>query len=322
MTGDMTFASGTAAATDRIQVRSGGLMVNGARTIAPGISFGTAPQEANIFNNNTLVIGLNASPTTTGQITNATHVVKQGAGTLVIDSPQASFNGNWIVNQGSIAFRSATVQSNLGGTASLAQMNLGTNGLVVLNGFGSQLQLRSDATNTIYNLGLVIGEGNPYAVLNGDRGPANTGSPLNIMTGGIRFGGSPGEQGQTLFVNNAANNLSVQVNGPLVLSAATMEGAPAYNFIRTDPNLTVYGNRHRRCDPRPHRRRHPRTRQRLHRLQQRHQHLHRRHPERPGHCERPRHDHRHAASTSPRSSAASTNGGIGAGDVSRCMAAR
>ncbi len=40
--GDMTFASGTAAATDRIRIRSGGLIVNGARTIHPGIEFGLA----------------------------------------------------------------------------------------------------------------------------------------------------------------------------------------------------------------------------------------------------------------------------------------
>jgi autotransporter-associated beta strand protein len=248
----------TAVAADRIRVQSGGLIAAGttALSIVPGIDVGPVAKELIIYNQPTLTIGAAASSTasgtapgttsvTTGQITNATNVVKQGAGTLVIDSPQASFNGNWIVNQGSIAFRSATVQANLGTnttTATLAMMNAGTNGLVVLNGFGSQLQLRSDATNTIYNLGLVIGEGNPYAVLNGDRGPANTGSPLNIMTGGIRFGGSAGEQGQTLFVNNAANNLSVRADGPLVLSAATMEGAPAFNFIRTDPNLTVYGN--------------------------------------------------------------------------------
>jgi autotransporter-associated beta strand protein len=242
-TGDIAFGAGiTPAATDRIQVRSGGLIINGARTIAPGISFGTAPQEANIFNNNNLVIGtLATTGNTTGQITNATNIVKHGGGNLFIDAKQDSFSGNYIVNQGSIFFRSIAVQTNLGGTATLAQMNAGTNGLVVLNGFGSNLGVRSDVANTVYNLGLVIGEGNPYAVLNNDRA-AGTANVLSILTGGIRFGGSPGEQGQTLFVSNPANNVGIQVNGPLVLSAATMEGAPAYNFIRTDPNLTVYGN--------------------------------------------------------------------------------
>jgi hypothetical protein len=167
--GDMTFASGTAAATDRIQIRSGGLIVNGARTIVPGISFGASPQEANIFNNANLFVGLLASPTTTGQVTNATNIVKQGGGTLIIDAAQPNFNGNWIVNQGSISFRSTTAQANLGGSATLAQMNAGTNGLVVINNHGGQLQLRSDAANTVYNLGLVIGEGNAHAVINNDQ---------------------------------------------------------------------------------------------------------------------------------------------------------
>ncbi|MCX6839395.1 MAG: autotransporter-associated beta strand repeat-containing protein, partial [Verrucomicrobia bacterium] len=239
--GDITFASGTPAATDRIQIRSGGLITNGNRVVSTGISFGTASQEANIYNINNLVIGtLATAGNTTGQITNATNIVKHGGGSLFIDAKQDSFSGNYIVNQGSIFFRSSTVQTNLGGTATLAQMNAGTNGLVVINNFGGNLGLRSDLASTVYNLGLVIGEGNPYAVINNDRA-AGTANVVSILTGGIRFGGSPGEQGQTLFVSNAANNVAIQVNGPLVLSAATMEGAPAYNHIRQDPNLTVYG---------------------------------------------------------------------------------
>ncbi|WP_395731060.1 beta strand repeat-containing protein [Prosthecobacter sp.] len=246
----------TAAATDRIRLQSGGFInPNAAVQIFTGIEVGVAGsglKEFNIYNQNNVTIGTittqtasstvpGLSPTTTGQITNASNVVKQGGGTLVIDSPQASFSGNWIVNQGSIAFRSTTVQANLGGTATLAQMNAGTNGLVVINNHGGQLQLRSDTANTVYNLGLVIGEGNAQATINNDRAAATTGTFLSILTGGIRFGGAPGEQGQTLFVSNAANNVAIQVNGPLVLSAATMEGAPAYNYIRQDPNLTVYG---------------------------------------------------------------------------------
>jgi len=252
----LTFVNNTtAAATDRIRVQSGGIISTGTTSLVPGIDVGPVAKELNIFNSGTFTIGAAANSTvgtgapgttsaTTGQITNATHIIKQGGGTLVIDSPQASFNGNYIVNQGSIQFRSATVQANLGtntGTTTITNMNAGTGGLVVINNHGGNLQLRADTANTVFNLGMVIGEGNPYAVLNNDRavGAANA---LSILTGGIRFGGSPGEQGQTLLINNAANNVSVQVNGPLVLSAATMEGAPAYNYIFTQqPNLTVLG---------------------------------------------------------------------------------
>ena len=252
--GDVTFANNiTAAAADIIRTQSGGMIANGIRNVISGISFGASAQEANIFNSGTFTIGSTLtqtattalpglSPTLTGQITNATNIVKHGAGTLQIDAAQGSFSGNWIVNQGSIAFRSAIVQSNLGGTATLAQMNVGTNGLVVINNFGGQLNLREDVTNVIFNLGLAIGEGNPYAVLNADRSVGNTGTGFNAqMTGGIRFGGSPGEQGQTLYINNVGNGFTLQVNGPLVLSAATMEGSPAYNFIRTDVDATING---------------------------------------------------------------------------------
>jgi len=257
MDANIGFANNTTAvATDRIRVGSGGLLgVNNNTTLVPGIDVGPVAKELNFYQNTgNFFLGALAtqaasgsqpgqSSTTTGQITNATHVIKQGGGTLVIDAAQASFNGNYIVNQGAIIFRSATVQANLGtntGTTTLAQMNAGTGGLVVINNHGGTFGVRSDVANTVYNLGMVIGEGNPLAIINNDRA-AGTANVLSILTGGIRFGGSPGEQGQTLFVSNAANNVSIQVNGPLVLSAATMEGAPAYNHIRQDPNLTVYG---------------------------------------------------------------------------------
>jgi autotransporter-associated beta strand protein len=92
--GDITFASGTAAATDRIQIRSGGLIVNGARTIHTGISFGTAPQAAYIFNNNNLVIGnlATAGASTTGQITNATHIRETGRRQSLYRRPPGHFH--------------------------------------------------------------------------------------------------------------------------------------------------------------------------------------------------------------------------------------
>jgi autotransporter-associated beta strand protein len=94
--------------------------------------------------------------------------------------------------------------------------------------------------STIFNVGLAIGEGNPYAQLLTDRSAGTASSIVTQMAGGIRFGGSPGEQGQTLYISSG-NSYTHQINGGIDFSAATMEGAPAYNFIRTDVNATVLG---------------------------------------------------------------------------------
>ena len=397
---NIAFGSGiTPAATDRIQIRSGGLITtNASRTVNTGISFGVTPQEANIFNPNSLVIGslgvVGVVPTT-GRITNATHIVKQGGGTLFIDAGQPQFNGNYIINQGALTLRNpasttATVPvANLGGTASLAEMNAGTNGLVVLNAFGSSLNLASDvgaavastftsstsssnitvtsatglvvgqpisgngipagarigsisgttvglvdvngtsinatvnqataANNnfvanvggtvsltgattttgsttvsvtstaglvpgmvlygpgvngltvsqitspttftlsaapttvvgsglqlsgvvgtTAFNVGLALGDGNPYGILTANRNNVVGGitSGNLVMNGGIRFGGSPGEQGQTLYMNNPTSGTTFNLfaRGGLDLGPGTIEGNPAYAFINTGAN--------------------------------------------------------------------------------------
>ncbi|OYW31072.1 MAG: hypothetical protein B7Z47_02195 [Chthoniobacter sp. 12-60-6] len=58
------------------------------------------------------------------------------------------------------------------------------------------------------------------------------------MAGGIRFGGSPGEQGQTLYFNNVTGNTTFNliVRGGLDLGPGTLEGGPAYAFIDTGAN--------------------------------------------------------------------------------------
>lgn len=400
----ISFSGGTVAAADRIRIRSGGLLVNGAVTIAVGIEAGTGSgsTELNIFNNNNLVLGTLSSMATspiTGQITGASNIVKHGAGTLFLDAAQFGFNGNYIINQGAMAIRNKVVAAgsipsiNLGGTATPAQMNAGTNGVVVINSFNSSLNLVSDVggavastftstaglsdiivssaaglivgqpikgngipdgayvgainttTNTIglvdvngaaltatvtqtpaannnfvanvgslisltnvtttagatnvtvnstaglipgmvlyglgvngltvaqitspttfqmsaapaagtagtgrqlgavvgttaFNVGFAVGEGNPMAVLTVNRAAALTTNIIAgnlVMNGGIRFGGSPGEQGQTLYFNNVTGGttFNLLVRGGLDLGPGTLDGKPAYAYVSTGVN--------------------------------------------------------------------------------------
>jgi autotransporter-associated beta strand protein len=163
--------TGTPAATDRIVLRSGGLIANGARAINSGIQFGNgSPTEANIFNNNNLVIGLFANDASTGKLTGASNIVKQGAGNLFVDVSQPSFNGNWIIDQvnsgGGIFFRTqANAVFNLGGAATAAQRSAGTGGWVALNAFNSVLGLRSDVTGPVTGATFTVpGAGNNVTV--------------------------------------------------------------------------------------------------------------------------------------------------------------
>ncbi len=75
-----------------------------------------------IYNNNNLVLGDLARPSTTGQLINASNILKHGGGSLFIDAPQTTFNGNYIINQGAIFLReNTTAQPNLGGVATLGR---------------------------------------------------------------------------------------------------------------------------------------------------------------------------------------------------------
>ncbi len=85
---------------------------------------------------------------------------------------------------------------------------------VTLSGVG---QIAAVLGTSAFNTGLMIAEGNHIATLSTDRiGTTATGQTF-VMNGGITFGGSPGEQGQTLNCINANSMTNLVVSGGLNL---------------------------------------------------------------------------------------------------------
>ncbi len=141
--GNITLGTATDT-TAKITIASGGLISNGAVTVTPALVFGSAasPGEAIIANNNNLIIGLNANPTTSGQVT-ASSITKSGTGNMFMDAEQQTFAGNIIVNGGGFYLRSVGTGS--GGSNSTVG---GLGGTIVVNGFNSTIGFRSDPTFT------------------------------------------------------------------------------------------------------------------------------------------------------------------------------
>ncbi len=268
--GDLTFASGAPVASDRIRVRSGGLIVNGSRTITPGIEFGlsgSGTTEAVIYNTANLVLGSLGTLTvvpTTGQITNASNIVKHGAGTIFLDAAQSSFNGNYIINQGALTIRanaSTTVgiaKANIGGTASPAQMAAGTNGVVALNGYNTSLNLASDVrtqvvstfTSTSGNSTIVVASATGLAVgqpIAGNGIPAGTyiGSVSGTNIGLVDAAGAAVNATVTQSTTTN-NNFAANVGSVVALSGvSTTSGTTRVTVASTAgllPGMVLYGH--------------------------------------------------------------------------------
>ncbi|MGC3968285.1 MAG: hypothetical protein QM775_13210 [Pirellulales bacterium] len=244
--------------SETITIRSGGLIVTGGSTVGvqTGLVFGTSGSPdigyIHVVNairsdnssviSTTFQVGDGSTNATLGQLT-ASHIVKDGDGILDLANPQSSFNGNIILNGGTLQLRSfvaAATETNGAG---------GAGGTIVMNGLSSTLNLRAlgTAANTTFtfNNNLAIGENNPLAFVSVDN---STGTLAGIImsVGNLTFGGiqSTGatpearEQGQLLQVSlaTAANTSAFGVGG-------TTDLGPAGNiFFRPESaNIVLMG---------------------------------------------------------------------------------
>jgi autotransporter-associated beta strand protein len=276
MDGAFTVSPGTAATPELLITGSGGLLkfANNASRINTHTVFGSVgtPTEALIFvNENRLSFG-NAGSSATGVPTLTvqpqlvgTKIIKGGGAILALESEQINaaasnggalagwtgFQGEIVVNQGTLELRSTLATSTVGGNAA------GENN-IILNGPGALLQIFGRSTNvtstaipgittgnidiaTSFNNQVTIGAGIPLANLRVERQEGTNNVRNYAIEGGITFQGAPGLQGQTLLVNTSA---APQAHQLIVYGGISLSGTAGseYNNIRTDTPMFVAGN--------------------------------------------------------------------------------
>ncbi|MGV3660650.1 MAG: autotransporter-associated beta strand repeat-containing protein [Prosthecobacter sp.] len=242
---NLTTASAATSAGNRLILGSGGLLVNGARTIQAGIWAGAAgDQELIIYNNNTLNVGILANNTTSGRI-RASSITKTGAGTFQILSEQNDFSGDIRIQQGALQLAytgtsTANLVSSLAGNGS----TLGTGGgNIVFQGNNTSLILRiGNDSFTGFTFGLnnniVLGDYLSVATLNMDRNGGGI-SAKTMVFNNLTFGQSEGDVGQVLRILGA-NGFRTQFNGTTTLNGRS-SFAVENNYNNTAADLLLMG---------------------------------------------------------------------------------
>jgi autotransporter-associated beta strand protein len=233
--------------TAKFVIGSGGIITgNTNSTIAPGLTFGTSGTAQADFHvgtttTNTLTIGDNTQPNTSGQIT-ASNIVKDGPGILTLDAEQQAYAGPIALNAGTLTLNNRT-SGNTG-----ASNAGGKGGTIFINGYNSTLNLASGAAGS-FNSSVYIAAGDPLFTIGVNRltGAATSQTILGGVgtgaiagTGNLTFGGSAGDQGQTLIVNNLAGTTAQQlrINGSTFLPSTANASSNVTFVTNTDTFLT------------------------------------------------------------------------------------
>ncbi len=144
--------------------------------------------------------------------------MKDGTGTLLMTAEQQStgFKGAIALNGGTLELDNRTTGST--GASNSGGFYNGSGAIgntVYMNGYNSTLILHAEK-NGSFNENVYLAVNNPTATITVGRITSGTGD--DILNGSLTFGGSPGDQGQTLFVTNA-NSRTLRVNGNVILGA-------------------------------------------------------------------------------------------------------
>ena len=229
--------------TAQITVGSGGLIIEGARSVTTGIVAGSVatPTELLLYNNSTLNVGdtLAANRNFQGQIL-ASNITKFGGGQLNLQSEQQTFAGDIRLQQGSLVLRYAN------GTESNPVSKAGGNGgTIILDGPNVTLFLRGGQDNLTGNVtfsnSVRIGDYIPIVQIDVDRqGGAITGR-ANILSGDFTFGTNTAETGQILRFRGV-NDMILQL-GDNAADTLTLVGKSVFdtdnNFNGNDARLLV-----------------------------------------------------------------------------------
>lgn len=242
---NLTTASAATNTTNRLIIGSGGLLVNGVRTIQAGIWAGVAgDQELVLYNNNTLNVGILANNTTSGRI-RASSITKTGAGTFQILSEQPDFSGDIRIQQGALQL-AYTGTSTVNLVSSLAGNGaaLGSGGgNIVFQGNNTSLILRigNDSFTGFtfgFNNNIVVGDHLSVATINSDRnGGGITGKTM--VFNNLTFGQNEGDVGQVLRIVGT-NGFRVQFNGTTTLNGRS-SFAVENNYNGTAADVLLMG---------------------------------------------------------------------------------
>lgn len=214
--------------TAELIINSGGLIVEGARTVTSAMRFGsTGTAEAIIHNNSTFTIGAFATPDTSGMI-QAGSITKNGGGNLQFLGNNPGFSGDIRLQQGTVELNyrnttdvSTNVVTTIGGNGGNIVFQGAGTVLNLLAGQGNAAGTNFTGTSVSFAKGIVLGDYVPTATIFLDRSTGTAATAIQnktiILTGGITFGQSNMENGQILRIDGR-NGYRLQVNGTVTLN--------------------------------------------------------------------------------------------------------
>ena len=230
-------ATSSTVGTNRLILQSGGLILNGARTVTTGLQAGAGASELVLFNNNTVNLGDNlaANRATSGQIA-ASSITKFGAGQLNLNSEQQTFNGNIRVQQGSLVLRYAN------GTESNPISNSGGVGSnIILEGPNVTLFFRGGQDNltgnVTFNNSVTLGDYNPIVQIDADRQGGGITNRRAIINNNFTFGANNTETGQIVRYAGA-NAFDLQI-GSDATDLLTLVGKSTFNVATSSADVFV-----------------------------------------------------------------------------------
>lgn len=223
---------------NRLIVQSGGLILNGTRTVTTGIQAGAAgTSELLLFNNGTVTLGDNAAANraTSGQIA-ASSITKFGAGQLNLNSEQQAFTGNIRVQQGSLVLRYAN-----GTETDPVSRVAGNGGTIFMDGPNTTLFLRggqdSLTGNVTFSNSVTLGDFNPIVQIDVDRQGGAITNRRNILNGSFTFGANNAETGQIVrFVGTNAMDLQI---GDAATDNLTLAGRSVFQVTTSTSDIFV-----------------------------------------------------------------------------------
>ncbi|MCX6856579.1 MAG: autotransporter-associated beta strand repeat-containing protein, partial [Verrucomicrobia bacterium] len=161
---------------------------------------------------------------------------------MTIQSYQPGFSGNIYLNRGTLTLSEPAIN------ASNATTNVGgVNGTIFMNGATTLLNLRSDSGNavngtTTFQNSVSLAPGSIMQRIDLNHLTLTNTNAREFILSNLTFGGTSGDQGQTLTVGtgaNPTNNISLRIGGTTDLGPV---GNAYFNLVSGGTNVTLAGS--------------------------------------------------------------------------------